>query len=215
MRVERFVLNELGTNCYVVAPVSGHEAVVIDPAGPMEPVERYLEEHGLTVRAIFQTHGHADHILGLEALREKTGAPVYIHEGDAEMLTDPTKNLSAFMGRPVRCRPAEYLWKGGEILTVAGLRVKVLHTPGHTPGGVCLDIAPEGKEIQPKIVFTGDTLFAGSIGRTDFPGGDYEQLIESIRTQLLPFPDDTVIFPGHEGDSTIGDERKLNPFIQS
>ncbi|MDI3257485.1 MAG: MBL fold metallo-hydrolase [Kyrpidia sp.] len=214
MRVERFVLNEMGTNCYVAAPEDGREAVVIDPSGPMDAVERFLQEHGLIVRAILLTHGHADHLMGLEELRGRTGAPVYVHEADAPMLTDPAKNLSAFMGRPVACRPPENLWRGGETLDTAGLRVRVLHTPGHTPGGVCLDIALQRGELRPKIVFTGDTLFAGSIGRTDFPGGSHETLLASIRRALLPYPDDTVIYPGHEEDSTIGDERRFNPFLQ-
>jgi hydroxyacylglutathione hydrolase len=214
MRIGRFVLNHFGTNTYVVAAKSGGPALVIDPGGPgLDEVYRYLENNGLHVACIVNTHGHADHILGLEPLRRKTGAPLWIHRLDAEMLTSPEKNLSRWMGDGIVCRPAERLLEDGEELEVAGLWIKVLHTPGHTPGSICLDVAPVGEEIDPPVLFTGDTLFRRSVGRTDFPGGDSQQLLASIEKKLLPYPDATVIYPGHEEMSTIGEERAANPFL--
>jgi len=154
------------------------------------------------------THGHADHIAGLGLLRQQFPTiEVCIHKLDAPMLIDASANLSILVEKPCTAEPADVLLEDGGTIEEAGIRLEVFHTPGHTPGGICLYAHDDG------LVFVGDTLFADSVGRTDFPGGDMGQLIRGIKSKLLTLPDNTVVYPGHGMRSTIGRERRANPFL--
>jgi hydroxyacylglutathione hydrolase len=209
MEIDRFILGDFETNCYVVrAEESAGDCVVIDAGfNSRELVESLIERKWNPV-AVILTHGHIDHIAGLEVLRRRFPAVrVYIHRLDAAMLANPEANLSELMQGSYHAQPADVLVDDGDVIEEAGLRLEVLHTPGHTPGGICLYARSDG------LAFVGDTLFAGSVGRTDFPGGDMDQLIRSIRSKLLTLPDDTVIYPGHAMRSTIARERRANPFL--
>ena len=196
----------MGANCYVVGCEKTKEAVVIDPGGDVARIRMYLDEQGLTLRYIIDTHGHVDHIAGNDELREATGAKILIHEADAAMLGDAKQNLASFMGFAKTFDSADELLTDGDTIEFGEIKLEVLHTPGHTRGGISLKA--EG------AVFTGDTLFNGSIGRTDFPGGDFDTIINSIKTKILTLPDDTEVYPGHMGQSTVGTERRYNPFLR-
>lgn len=205
MQIIQLPVGPLGTNCYLVISSRDKQAMVIDPGGNPEAILRVLREHAATLTHIVNTHGHADHIAACGLLAAATGAQVYIHEADAAMLTNPQRNLSLFIGENVVLSPADVLLQADDRLQVGQLLFTVLHTPGHTPGGISL--YGEG------VLFSGDTLFAESVGRTDFPGGSPEQLLASIREKLFPLPDDTKVFPGHGPQTTIGWEKQHNPFI--
>lgn len=206
MNIECIPVGPMGANCYVVECEETKQAAVIDPGGDVEKILNYLKKRGLALKYIINTHGHIDHIAGNDKLRDATGAKLLIHELDADMLENPKLNLSAFMGFTTKFKPADRLLVEGETVEVGKVRLNVIHTPGHTRGGICLSAG--------EAVFTGDTLFNGSIGRTDFPGGDFDAIINSIKTKLLPLPDDTAVYPGHMGESTIAYERKYNPFLR-
>jgi hydroxyacylglutathione hydrolase len=203
--VERLIVGQLATNCYLVRCSEDGEAVVIDPGGEGEKIWSVIQNRGLNVRLIINTHGHGDHIAANGFLKAKTGAEVLIHPEDASMLTSPARNLSAWINGGLVCPPADRLIKGDDEVTCGNVTFKVLATPGHTPGGISL--------WADGVVFTGDTLFRGSIGRTDFPGGDYRLLLNSIRDKLLVLPSNTIVYPGHGPESNIGEERVTNPFL--
>lgn len=206
MIVECIVVGALGANCYIIGCEESGEAAVIDPGGDSDKIKGVLDKKNLKLKYIIDTHGHIDHIAGNDKLRDATGAQVLIHELDAEMLGDSMLNLSELMGFANEFKPADRTLNDGDIVEVGKVKLEVLHTPGHTRGGISL--AADG------AVFSGDTLFNVSIGRTDFPGGNYETIINSIKTKLMPLPDETPVYPGHMGSSTIGYERKHNPFIR-
>jgi hydroxyacylglutathione hydrolase len=208
MVIEAFVLNDLGTNCYVVAAQANGPCAVIDPCGvDMTPVLDYVKQQNLTITHIINTHWHGDHVVGNEEIRKFSGAPVYMHELDAPYLTQANDQLLRFLGASdITLKPVDHLLHEGDKLEVGDLTFEVIHTPGHTVGGITLH--------SDGVLFTGDTLMAGTIGRSDFPGGSFTDLIRSIREKLLPFSDDTVIYPGHGEPSTIGEEKMLNPFVQ-
>jgi len=205
MQVRSLPVGPLLTNCFVVWDEPSKQAMIIDPGGDADRILGLVQAEGLTVCLLVNTHGHADHILANSRLREQTGAPLCIHELDAPMLTDSMANLSAWAGLPYRAAPPDRLLREGDELAVGALTFRVLHTPGHTPGGISL--------VGPGCVFSGDCLFEGSIGRTDFPGGNHRLLIQSIREKLLALPDDTVVYSGHGPQTTIGQERATNPFL--
>ena len=205
LNMKTLVVGALGVNCYILHKDGSSEAAVIDPGGSEEAVWQHIQEDGLNLKAILNTHAHADHIGAIDFLREKTGAKLYIHEADAPMLLDARKNLSAFMGVPIVTRPADVLLKGGEVLEIGAMKFTVLHTPGHSPGGVCY--------LMEDRVFSGDTLFAESVGRTDFPGSSAKDLMTSVREKLLVLPDEIKVYCGHGPETTIGHERKYNPYI--
>jgi len=205
LNMKALVVGALGVNCYILHEEGSKEAIAIDPGGSEETVWQHIQEDGLNLKAILNTHAHADHIGAIDFLREKTGAKLYIHEADAPMLLDARKNLSAFMGVPIVTRPADILLKGGEVLEIGGMKFTVLHTPGHSPGGVCY--------LMEDRVFSGDTLFAESVGRTDFPGSSTEDLLASVKEKLMTLPDELAVYCGHGPATTIGHERKCNPYI--
>ena len=206
MRIERFQVGSLWTNCYVVASEKG-DALVIDPGGPMGDVKRFIADNGLRVKQILLTHGHSDHIMGLREIRDLARDGVAVHPEDADCVTDPSKNLSAMMGSPFQSGVAESALKDGDVIRTGDLSARVIHTPGHTRGGCCFYVT-EGSDA---LLISGDTLFARSVGRTDLPGGDEKTLLESLE-KLEVFPDSLPVYPGHGPSTTLGEERRLNPF---
>lgn len=195
----------IAANCYLYGCEETKKAVLIDPGGEGKKIYRWVLEKGVKVEYILLTHGHADHIGAVDEMRELLGAKVGIHSADAEMLTDGRKNLSSYLGSPVSFQAADLLLNDGQVLTVGKQKIAVIATPGHSRGSVCF-LTHEG-------LISGDTLFAGSIGRTDFPGGSLEQLLQGVESKLLILPDDTPVFPGHGESTTIGQEKRENPFL--
>jgi glyoxylase-like metal-dependent hydrolase (beta-lactamase superfamily II) len=206
MQIITLQVGPLGTNCYIVYSPHTKQAAVIDPGGNADDILQAINQNQLDVVAIINTHGHIDHIMANTALRKATRAPLYIHAQDAPMLLSTRLNLSQFLGLEFTCEPADKLLKDGDVIKVGELLLKVAHTPGHTPGGIAL--------ISDGVVFSGDTLFAESVGRTDFPGGSHQQIVESAKNKLLVLDDAVKVLPGHGPDTTIGWERTHNPFIQ-
>ncbi len=193
------------TNCYIAHKKDSKEAIIVDPGDRGEALCTLLEKEGLLLKAILLTHGHFDHIMGVDALREQTGAKVYACEAEREIMEDPEKNLTqTWLNVPFRLKVDEYLADEAEF-TAADFQIRLLATPGHTKGGCCYYLPEEG------VCFTGDTVFCGSVGRTDLPTGNFETLIASIREKLFPLPADTVLLPGHEEFTTLADEKQHNP----
>ena len=206
MKIEKFVTGIISTNCYLVINEETKQTVVIDPAGCPSYLMGHMKSEGLQVEAILLTHGHFDHIMGIDDLRREFPVPVYVHEGDRETLLDPALNLSSSYTNGYTFDGADYI-RDGQRLELAGFSFQVIHTPGHTPGGVCYYLESEG------VLFSGDTLFQNSVGRTDFPNSSMSDLIRSLREKVMKLPDDVKVYPGHMGETTIGHERKYNPFI--
>lgn len=204
--LKTLVVGPIAANCYLLGCPQTGEGAVIDPGDEAEKILQAAQEAGLKIRYIINTHGHIDHIGANHALKLATGASILIHSADAPLLVEPKKNLSAWMGKMIQSPAADTLLQEGDIISIGEtIKLEVIHTPGHTPGGICLK--GEG------VIFTGDTLFAGSIGRTDFPGGSYEQLINAIKAKLFSLDDDLKVYPGHGPASSIGAERAANPFF--
>ena len=225
MLVAGFPSAAFGTNVYVVAPAAGEQCVVVDPGMEVaDGVDAILREHQLEPVAVILTHGHLDHTFSVVPVGTARGLPAYIHGADRELLADPMKGVSPetasmFGGRLTWVEPADVRLIDDQPLELAGLTIRVDHAPGHTPGSVMfrLDGAPEvltGVDTPPsQTLLSGDVLFAGSIGRTDLPGGSYEQMMESLEAKVLPLPDDVLVLPGHGEATTIGQERVSNPFL--
>jgi len=194
---------------YIVGDEASGDALVIDPAANVDPIISEAQKKGLTIRYIVNTHGHVDHISGNQDMKKKTGAKIVIHEADADMLVStPSMILRMFGAKPSPA--ADITVMDGGSISVGTVSLKVIHTPGHTPGGMCLHM--DG------YVFTGDTLFVGGVGRTDLPGGSWSVMSRSIRDRLLTLPDETVVLPGHNygpsPTSTIGREKKTNMYLR-
>lgn len=205
MFIETLAVGPLQVNCHIVACAITREAMVIDPGDEVPRILDRLQENGLTPVVVVNTHAHFDHVGGNRALCEATHAPLLIHADDAPLLKRAEQQASAYGLKADPSPEPDTLLAEGDVVSVGELRFKVIHTPGHSPGGICLH--SEGH------LFVGDTLFAGSIGRTDLPGGDFDQLVNGIRQKLWELGDDTIIYPGHGPDSSIGRERTTNPFV--
>lgn len=206
MKVEHYVVGVVGTNCYFAINEATKECLIIDPGDNADALEEKIRQGGLTPAAILLTHGHFDHIMGVEGLKEAFQIPVYVHEDDEEMLRRSDLNAGAMIGARVSVTADELLHDGDE-LNLAGMKIEVLHTPGHTPGGVCFYFPEE------EVLFSGDTLFCESVGRTDLPGGSMGALMRSIRERVLKLPDLTAVYTGHGEPTQIGSEKRNNPFL--
>ncbi len=209
MILETLEVGPLAVNCYVLGSREGGGGVVIDPGADADEIMKVVEACGLSgkIRYILATHGHFDHVGAVKTLKDATSARFLIHKGDVELL-DILKDQAAYFGCPDVERPEvdDYV-ADGDTIDLDGTEIKVVHTPGHSKGGVCY-IVGDGDRV-----FVGDTLFAGSVGRTDFPGCSADELVNSIRTKLLPLGDEVVVYTGHGPSTTIGDERRSNPFL--
>ena len=206
MHIKRFPLGMLWTNCYLIWDDEDN-GFAVDPGGPAQEVIDFINMHHIKLDMVLLTHGHNDHIAGVEELRGIAAHGVAIHEDDAGCLEDPSRNLSTMMGELVSVHKADRLLHDGDKLTVSKMTLDVIHTPGHTPGGISV-IVSDGEE---KIMLSGDTLFARSVGRSDLPGGDEEVLLESLK-KFENLPDCMRVLPGHGPETTIGAERAHNPF---
>lgn len=203
MEIKGITVGPLEVNCYLISDTERKEAIVVDPGDEPDRILDLIEEGGLKVRYIVCTHAHFDHVGAVPELKEATSAEIVIHEEEGEVY-EAARDMAAFWGYDIEpLPPPEVLTREGDEIGAGGLRFRVLHTPGHSPGGICL--------YGNGVVLTGDTLFAGSVGRTDFPGGDPERLKDSFR-RLMSLPADTVVLPGHGPRSTIGRERVENLF---
>jgi hydroxyacylglutathione hydrolase len=205
MILKTLIVGELETNCYILGDESSKEGIVIDPGGDFKLIEKALKELNLDVKYIVLTHGHSDHIGVLSELKKYTGAQILIHKEDAEMLANPEKNLSVFSYNPFSAPGADRLLKDKDKIRIGQKELEVLHTPGHTEGSILL--------LIDKIIFSGDLIFYGSVDRTDLPGGSNQKLFRSIQDKILDKTDDTVIYPGHGPATTVGEERRNNPFL--
>ena len=204
--IQKLELGPFASNCYIIGSEATKEGMIIDPGTQAGEVMRQVAELGLTIKVIVLTHGHMDHTGALAEVQEATGAEVAIHAEDAPYLQGKNPMMRMF-GQASREMPApDRLLKDGDTVDIGDLHFRVLHTPGHTPGGISL--------LGEGVVFSGDTLFQFGIGRADFPGASYEEEVNSIRTRLLTLPDETIVCPGHGPDTTIGVERRINPFLQ-
>ncbi len=206
LQVLEYNVGEIGTNCYLLVNTDTKETIIVDPGGDAPLIEQRIASMGLKPVAIFLTHAHYDHAHDAKKIKDAYDIPIYVHEEERDTLTDPRVNGSLMFGES-ETYEADIFVKDGEELDVAGFHIKVLFTPGHTPGGCCYYI-PESKAL-----FCGDTLFNGSIGRTDFPRGSTSQLLRAIHEKLLVLPRDTAVYPGHMATTTIGQEANCNPFL--
>ena len=205
-KVEKFVTGIISTNCYLAINEETKQAVVIDPAACPSYLMSHIKSEGLKVEAILLTHGHFDHIMGIDGFLSEFDVPVYVHEDDADAMEDPVLNQSSTYTSGYTFGKARYL-RDRQTLELAGYTFQVIHTPGHTKGGCCYYVASED------VLFSGDTLFQNSVGRTDFVNSSTSDLVHSVREKLFLLPDDTIVYPGHMGETKIGHEKKYNPYV--
>ena len=207
MILETFPVGLLQCNCTLLGDEATGEAMVIDPGDNVPYILDRLKAHGLTLKQIVVTHAHIDHVGGAVRLKRATGAPVLLNENDLPLLKMMDVQAGWLGVAPPEVAAPDENAREGLVVGIANHKAEVLHTPGHTQGSICLHFAPE------KILFAGDTLFAGSIGRTDLPGGDGRQILRSIHERLMPLADETRVIPGHGAETTIGEEREGNPWL--
>lgn len=210
MRIETNKVGMIETNCYLVINEDTNEAIVIDPGAEGEFIAGRLKDQDLTCKAILYTHGHFDHTTGTDDLKKALGydTKIYASSLERELLMDSLLNHSEKHGLGDRQYPADIYIEDGEILSLAGFDIRAISTPGHTPGGCCYYFPDE------RVLFSGDTLFDGSVGRTDFVEGDFATLVKSIVDKLYILPEDTKVYPGHMGETTIGKEKSSNPYVR-
>lgn len=206
LRIEEYNVGDIGTNCYFIVNADTKEMLVIDPGGDGKDLIRRINNSELKPVAVLLTHGHYDHAADADVVAKEYHIPIYAHEAERETLENPNLNLSPMFGRREIYHADKYV-KDGDILNLAGFTIRVIHTPGHTVGGCCYYF--DGN----KVLASGDTLFCGSVGRTDFPKGSMSDLVRSIKEKLLDLPGDTAVLPGHESRTTIGYERQYNAFL--
>lgn len=209
MFLKQMQVGHMAVFAYIVGDPETGEGLVIDPAADVDGILREADKKGIRVKYIVNTHGHVDHISGNQEMKKKTGALIVVHEADADMLVStPAMVLRMFGAKP--SPPADITVSDGDTIAVGSVVLEVLHTPGHTPGGICL--------YTDGYVFTGDTLFVGAVGRTDLPGGSWTVMYRSIKQKILTLPDDTIVLPGHNygssPTSTVGREKRTNPFLR-
>ncbi|WP_275942935.1 MULTISPECIES: MBL fold metallo-hydrolase [Desulfosediminicola] len=208
LQIQQIIVGSMGVCCYIAACPATKKAAVIDPGGDVDQILAELKATGLSLQYIIATHGHPDHVCGNRALKEATGAEIVMHKADSEFFGKAeVAGYFSMLGLEAS-PPADVEVEDGDMITIGDEEMQVIHTPGHTPGGMCL--------LNGDNLITGDTLFVGGLGRTDFPGGSHKELIESIRKRLLVLPEDTVVWPGHGyggSQSTIGQEKNGNPFL--
>lgn len=205
-KIDSRILGMVGTNCYLLCNMDIKECVIIDPADSQDEISRMIDESGCSLKGILLTHGHFDHIMAADAVRDKYGVKVYASCDEKNTLEQPHINLGEAYGLKLSVK-ADVWHKDGEILKLAGFDIEALHTPGHTEGGTCYYIREIG------VLFSGDTLFCGSVGRTDFPGGSMSEIVRSIKEKVMVLPDDTKVYPGHGEGTSVGYERENNPFL--
>lgn len=206
MKVLSISVGAMDVNCYIVYGDESIECAIVDPGDDADKILDLIERTNLRPKYILLTHGHFDHIGAVKEIKEKTGAQIAIHPEDAQHLTDESRNLSSLIGKPSIQLPPDILVEDGDTLEVGNITLKVIHTPGHTKGGVTY--------MGENILFTGDTLFEGSVGRTDFPGGNFSHLMKSISEKLMTLDMSMSIYPGHGGKSTLAEEGRFNIFLQ-
>ncbi len=201
--IEKIIVGSLATNCYLIINKPINQAILIDAGAEADVIKKRINDHHANLCAIFLTHAHIDHIGALENI----GGPIYIHHLDNEFLKDTNKNLSAFLGAPLAVSSKRKILEvtDGQIVQVGGLSLRIIHTPGHTPGSITIQ--------YDNVLFTGDSLFKGSIGRTDFPYGSSRDLIAAIKDKLFCLTDNMKVYPGHGDVSSIGEEKRNNPFF--
>ena len=205
-KVLRYIVGPVCTNCYLLVNEARQELLVFDPGDQAELLIRQIDQTQAKPIAILLTHGHFDHVMAVEEIKAHYEIPVYAHETERETLENPERNLCGMVGVRQQYHADRYV-KDEEVLKLAGFTIRVFHTPGHTPGGVCYYLEDQ------KLLFSGDTLFQESVGRTDFPGGSMSELIRSIQEKLMPLPDDVTVYTGHDESTLIGYERMHNPYL--
>jgi glyoxylase-like metal-dependent hydrolase (beta-lactamase superfamily II) len=206
LEMKQYCVGQIGTNCYFLCNTETKQMLIVDPGDQAKQLSEKIAESGYTPVAILLTHGHFDHIMAVDALRSEYQIPVYAGEYEREMLESPEAEMIG-LGTLKGNYAADTYVKDGQVLTLAGFLIKVFHTPGHTPGGVCYYLPDE------QILMSGDTLFCGSVGRTDFPGGSMSQLVRSVQEKLFTLPEEVKVYPGHERSTSIAFEKQYNPFF--
>lgn len=206
IKIGRMVVGAVQTNCYFLQNADTNEVVVVDPGDKGKKIYEEMNGRGFKIQAVLLTHGHFDHVMGVDEIRNLAGVSVYLGEHEEKLISNADLNVSAMFGTPYTTK-ADILVKDGEVLELAGMKIKVIHTPGHTCGGVCYYLEEEG------ILICGDTLFLESVGRTDFPTSSSRELTEAVHEKLFTLPDDVYVYPGHGPTTTIEHEKANNPFL--